>query len=159
MAVDAFLKLGDLKGESPVDGHEDEIQILSWSWGVSQSGTTHRGSGGGAGKADVQDMSLTHYVDTASPALLLGCCTGKHYDEAVLTLRKAGEKPLDYLKITLKEVIITSVSSGGSSGSEEIIENFTLNFAMFTFAYQPQDNKGAKKGGAIEVNYDIAKNV
>ena len=66
MAVDAFLKM-DVKGESVVDGHEESIQILSWSWGMSQTGTTHRGTGGGAGKVDVQDLSFTHFVDSASP--------------------------------------------------------------------------------------------
>lgn len=159
MAVDAFLKLGDLKGESPVDGHEDEIQVLSWNWGMTQAGTTHRGTGGGAGKVNVQDMTVVHYVDTASPAITLACCNGKHFPEATLTVRKAGEKPLDYLIITMNDVIITSVQPGGSSGSEETAESFTLNFAKYKYSYQPQDNKGSKKGGAIEVEYDIAKNV
>jgi type VI secretion system secreted protein Hcp len=158
MAVDAFLKM-DIKGESVVDGHEDEIQVLSWSWGMSQTGTTHRGTGGGAGKVDVQDLSFTHYVDTASPNFILACCNGKHFKEAVLTVRKAGEKPLDYLTITMTDVIITSVSPGGASGDEMITANVTMNFAKYKLSYQPQDNKGAKAGGAIEVEYDIAKNV
>ena len=158
MAVDAFLKM-DVKGESVVDGHEEEIQILSWSWGMSQTGTTHRGTGGGAGKVNVQDLSFTHYVDTATPNLIQACCNGKHFEEAVLTVRKAGETPLDYLIITMTDVIITSVSPGGASGDELITENVTLNFSKYKVAYQPQDNKGAKAGGAIEVEYDIAKNV
>jgi type VI secretion system secreted protein Hcp len=158
MAVDAFLKM-DVKGESVVDGHEEEIQILSWSWGMSQTGTTHRGTGGGAGKVNVQDLSFTHYVDTATPNLIMACCNGKHFEEAVLTIRKAGETPLDYLIITMTDVIITSVSPGGASGDELITENVTLNFSKYKVAYQPQDNKGAKAGGAIEVEYDIAKNV
>jgi len=158
MAVDAFLKM-DVKGESVVDGHEESIQILSWSWGMSQTGTTHRGTGGGAGKVDVQDLSFTHYVDSASPTLIMACCNGKHFEEAVLTVRKAGEKPLDYLILTMTDVIITSVSPGGASGDELITENVTLNFSKYKLAYQPQDNKGAKAGGAIEVEYDIAKNV
>jgi type VI secretion system secreted protein Hcp len=158
MAVDSFLKLGDLKGESPVKGFEEQIQILSWSWGMSQSGTTHHGTGGGAGKVSVQDISFAHAVDAASPGLVLACCNGKHFDEATLTMRKAGEKPLDYLIIKLADIIVTSVSQGGSSGGDEITENFTLNFASFEIAYQPQDNKGAKKGGAIEIGYDIAGN-
>ncbi len=158
MAVDAFLKLGDLKGESPVEGHEDEIQLLSWSWGMMQQGTTHRGTGGGAGKVDVQDMTMVKYVDTASPNLTLACCNGKHFEEAILTVRKAGEKPLDYLKITMTDLIITSVSPGGASGDENVIETFAVNFAKFAYSYQPQDNKGAKAGGAVEIEYDIAKN-
>ena len=157
MAVDAFLKM-EIKGESVADGHKDEIEVLSWSWGVSQTGTTHRGSGGGAGKANVSDLTITKYVDAASPTVMLACCNGKHFDEVVLTVRKAGEKPLDYLVYTLNEVIITSVQTGGSSGSDQVTESMSLNFAKFKASYQPQDNKGAKKGGSIDVVYSIAEN-
>jgi type VI secretion system secreted protein Hcp len=158
MSVDSFLKLGDLKGESPVKGFEDQIQLLSWGWGMSQSGTTHHGTGGGAGKVSVSDLNLTHKVDAASPGLVLACCNGKHFEEATLTMRKAGEKPLDYLIVKLKDIIVTNVSQSGSAGSDEVMESFSLNFASFEIAYQPQDNKGAKKGGAIEVKYNIATN-
>ncbi len=158
MAIDSFLKLGDLKGESQVKGFENQIQILAWSWGMSQSGTTHHGTGGGAGKVNVQDLSFTHYLDSSSPALMLACCKGSHYPEATLTMRKAGGDPLPYLVIKLKDIIVTSVSGGGSGGEDQQTENVTLNFAAFEVSYQPQDNKGAKKGGAIEIKYDIAKN-
>ncbi|HEU4486172.1 MAG TPA: type VI secretion system tube protein Hcp [Povalibacter sp.] len=158
MAIDTFLKLGTLKGESQVKGFEDQIQILAWSWGLSQSGTTHLGTGGGAGKVNVQDISFTHYVDAASPSLMLACCKGTHYPDATLTMRKAGGDPLPYLTIKLKDLIVTSVSTGGSSGEDLLTENVSLNFASFEVSYQPQDNKGAKKGGAIEIKYDIAKN-
>ena len=158
MAIDSFLKLGDLKGESQVKGFENQIQILAWSWRMSQSGTTHHGTGGGAGKVNVQDLSFTHYLDSSSPALMLACCKGSHYPEATLTMRKAGGDPLPYLVIKLKDIIVTSVSGGGSGGEDQQTENVTLNFAAFEVSYQPQDNKGAKKGGAIEIKYDIAKN-
>ena len=160
MAIDTFLKIKgpDVVGESQVKGHEKDIQVLAWSWGLSQTGTTHHGSGGGAGKVNVQDLSFTHYVDSSTPTLVLACCKGTHYDEATLTMRKAGGDPLPYLTITLKDIIVTSVSGGGSGGEDQQTENVTLNFASFTLSYQPQDNKGAKKGGAIEIKYDIAKN-
>ena len=124
---------------------------------MSQTGTTHMGSGGGAGKVNVQDMAVTHYVDTASPNIIKACCAGTHFPEATLTLRKAGTDPLDYLIITLSDVIVTSVSTGGSQGEEVNTENFTLNFAGFNYAYQPQDNKGAKAGGQIEYEANIAE--
>src|SRR4051794_22364914 len=116
MAVDMFLKIDDVKGESRDSKHAGEIDILAWSWGMSQSGTTHTGGGGGAGKVSVNDLSLTKYVDKSSPGLMLACCNGKHYKEALLTVRKAGEKPLEYVKITLKEVIVSAISTGGSGG-------------------------------------------
>jgi type VI secretion system secreted protein Hcp len=158
MAVDAFLKLGDIKGESAVKGKEDQIDVLAWSWGLSQSGTLHMGHGGGAGKVNVQDLSFTKYVDAATPNLFKACCDGKHFDEAVLTFRKAGGSPLEYLVLTLTEVMVTAVSTGGSSGEDRFTENVTLNFAQFKLSYQPQDAKGAKKGGAIEAEYNIAEN-
>jgi type VI secretion system secreted protein Hcp len=138
MAVDMFLKLDDVKGESRDSKHKDEVDVLAWSWGMSQSGTTHLGGGGGAGKVNVQDLSLTKYVDKASPNLVMATCNGKHYKEALLTVRKAGEKPLEYLKITMKEVMITAVSTGGSGGEDRLTENVTLNFASFKVEYTPQ---------------------
>ena len=158
MAIDMYLKMGDLKGESQVKGFEDQIQVLAWSWGMSQSGTTHTRTGGGAGKVNVQDLSFTHYLDSSSPNLMKACCTGQHFDDATLTMRKAGGTPLDYLVIKLTEIIVTSVSTGGSGGEDLLTENVSLNFAQFQVDYQPQDAKGAKKGGAISFKYDISKN-
>jgi type VI secretion system secreted protein Hcp len=159
MALDTFLKTDPpTKGESTVKGFEDQIQVLAWSWGLSQSGTTHAGTGGGAGKVNVQDLSFTHNVDASSPNLIKACCTGKHFDSATLTMRKAGGSPLEYVTLTLTEVIVTSVSVGGSGGEDLLTENVTFNFGKFKYSYQPQDAKGAKKGGAIEAEYDIAKN-
>ena len=116
MAVDMFFKIGDIKGESADDKHKDEIDVLAWSWGMSNTGTTHTGTGGGAGKVNVQDISFTKHIDASSNALLQACCTGKHYPEATLTVRKAGGKPLEYVVLKLEEVLVTSVSTGGSGG-------------------------------------------
>jgi type VI secretion system secreted protein Hcp len=156
MAVDAFLKLKDIKGESVVKDHAEEIDVLSWSWGMSQTGTAHIGSGGGAGKVNVSDLVVTKMTDAASPNLVKAICTGKHIEEAVLTLRKAGEKPLDYLIITMTDVLITSYSV--SAGGEVPTETIALTFAKFKESYQPQDKTGGKKGGAIDVEYNIAEN-
>jgi type VI secretion system secreted protein Hcp len=157
MAVDMFLKLDDVKGESKDAKHKEEIDVLAWSWGLSQSGSTHMGSGGGQGKVSVQDVSLTKYADKASPNLLKFCCNGKHFKEAVLTVRKAGEKPLEYIKITMKEVIISAVSTGGSGGEDRLTENVTLNFADFKFEYTPQKDDGSP-GSAIEALWNIPAN-
>ena len=158
MALDSCLKLGDVKGESQVKGFEEQIQVLAWSWGMQQTGTTHLGAGGGAGRVSVNDLSFTHYVDAATPRLIGACCTGKHYEAGTLVVRKAGGDPFPYLTIKLNDLHITSVSLGSSAGEERQTENVTLNFASFELSYQPQDDKGAK-GEAITVTYDIRRNI
>lgn len=157
MAVDMFIKIGDIKGESPDDKHKDEIDVLSWSWGMSQSGSTHYGSGGGSGKVNVQDISLTKWVDKASPVLMKMCCNGKHYPEALLTVRKAGENALEYIKIKMEDVLISSVQTGGGKGDDRLSENVTLNFAKVSVDYTPQKKDGSGDA-AIKMGWDIAAN-
>lgn len=158
MAVDMFLKLDDVKGESRDSKHKDEIDVLAWSWGASQSGTMHTGSGGGAGRVAVQDLSVTKYVDKSSPNLLMATCSGKHYKEAVLTVRKAGgDSPLEYIKLTLKEVLVSSLSTGGSGGEDRLTENIAFNFAEFKLEYFPQKSDGTGDA-AIEAAWHIAEN-
>lgn len=158
MAVDMFMKLKGVDGESADKSHGKEIDVLAWSWGMSQGGTMHQNTGGGAGKVSVQDLSFTKYIDKASTVLMQGCCKGTHYDDATLTVRKAGDKPLEYLVISLKKVIITSVSTGGSGGEDRLTENVTLNFASFEVAYQPQSANGAKEGGQVFAKFKIDEN-
>jgi type VI secretion system secreted protein Hcp len=153
-----FLKIDGIDGESDDSVHAGEIDILAWSWGLSQSGTTHMGGGGGAGKVSVQDLSITKYVDKSSPNLFMACCNGKHFATANLVVRKAGEQALEYIKIDMDEVMVVSVSTGGSGGEDRLTENITLNFAKVKFTYTPQDETGA--GGAeIPKTWNIAKNI
>lgn len=156
--VDQFLKCGDYKGEAVDEAHKDEIEVLAWGWGASQSGTTHMGPGGGSGKVRVEDMNLTKYCDTASPNLMKACCKGTHISECVLTVRKAGDKPLEYLVITMTDCIVSSVSTGGTGGTDQLTENLVLNFAKVKVSYTPQKKDGSG-GAAIEVGWDIAANV
>jgi type VI secretion system secreted protein Hcp len=158
MAVDIFIKIGDLKGESVDSKHKEEIDVLAWSWGMSQSGTTHMGSGGGAGKVSVQDLSFTKYVDKSTPNLMQYCCNGKHFTEALLTVRKAGEHPLEYLKIKMTDLLISSVSTGGSGGEDRLTENVVLNFGKFQIDYTPQKKDGSGEP-AVTIGWNIAENV
>src|SRR5438105_952345 len=158
MAVDMFLKINGVDGESQDDKHKKEIDILAWSWGMSNSGSAHTGGGAGAGKVSVQDLSFTKYIDKSSPDLMLACCNGKHYDKATLTVRKAGENPLEYVILNLEELIVTSVSTGGSGGEDRLTENVTLNFAKVKVEYKDQDAKGAGKATA-QMGWDIAENI
>jgi type VI secretion system secreted protein Hcp len=161
MAMDQFIKLTAagkaLEGESRDKTHAKEIDVLAWSWGVSNSGSAHVGGGAGAGKCNVQDLSFTKYVDKSTPDLLLACCNGKHYESAVLVVRKAGETPLEYVTITLSEVMISSVSTGGSGGEDRLTENISLNFAAVKFDYVEQAAKGAK-AATPSMFWNVAEN-
>ena len=134
MAVDMFIKIPGADGESVGTGHHASIDVLAWSWGMSQSGSMHTASGGGSGKANIQDISFTKYIDKASPKLQLLCLNGKNTPgDVLLTVQKAGEKPVPYVKITMSDFIITSVSTGGSGGEDRLTENVTINFAKVKF--------------------------
>ena len=157
MAMDMFIKIGDLEGESKDAKHGKEIDVLAWSWGMSNSGSAHVGGGAGAGKVNVQDLSFTKYIDKSSTNLVMACCKGTHYDEAKLVVRKAGDKPLEYLIITLKEVLVTAVSTGGSGGEDRLTENVTLNFASFETEYKAQKKDGSAEA-SVFAKYKISEN-
>lgn len=159
MSVDMFLKLEKIKGESTDDKHKEEIDVLAWSWGASQSGSFHTGGGGGAGKANFQDLSFTKWVDKSSTVLLQHVAKGTHIPKGKLTVRKAGgEKPLEYLTINLEKIMVTSVSTGGSGGEDKLTENVTLNFARVEVVYKEQDESGGQKGGDVLFKWNIATN-
>jgi type VI secretion system secreted protein Hcp len=158
MSVDMFIKIKGIDGEAQDDKHKNEIDVLAWSWGMSQSGTFHTGGGGGAGKVAVQDVSFTKYVDVASPLLMLYCATGEHIPEATLTVRKAGGKaPLEYVKVIMKKVMVTSVSTGGSGGEDRLTENVTLNFGNCEFDYIKQKEDGSGEAPK-QFKWDIEAN-
>jgi type VI secretion system secreted protein Hcp len=157
MAVDMFINIDKIKGESQAKGHTDEIDVLAWSWGMSQSGTFHLGTGGGSGKASVQDLSFTKYIDSASHALQLACLNGKHIPKCKLTVQKAGEKAVEYILIELENCLVTSVSTGGSGGEDRLTENVTLNFAKVHLTYTPQKKEGGA-GNKLEYNWNIQEN-
>jgi type VI secretion system secreted protein Hcp len=158
MAYDAFLKLDGIKGESADAKHKDEIDILSFSWGVSQTGTHGVGGGGGAGKVTVQDIHVTKVIDKSSPELLLACCNGKHIKEALFTVRKAGETALEYLKIKLTDILVSGLQPTGT-GSEIVTEQLSLNFAKFQVQYQQQGADGKAQGGPVIMGWDVKANV
>jgi|SRR3954465_2663172 len=141
MAFDAFLKLDGIKGESFDNLHKGEIDILSFSWGVSNTGSFS--TGGGTGKASFQDIHFTHKIDKASPLLMKKCVTGEHILTGLLTVRKAGGKvPLEYLKIRMEDVLVSSYQSGGHSSGTPTAE-FTLNFAKIEYSVAPISRDGA----------------
>lgn len=159
MAFDMFLKIDGIAGESSDGhGHKDEIEVVSWNWGMLQKGNTHQGTGSGSGKVEIQDLTVTKWVDRATPALMLSCAKLEPIEEIVLTVRKAGGKtPLEYVKITLKNAVITCVSTGGTGSDDRLSENVTIQFAKVDFEYSPQNSDGSG-GAAIPFSWDIPKN-
>ena len=156
MAVDVFLKLGDIKGESTDSKHAGEIEVLSWSWGISQPASMSYGGGGGAGKPNFADLSFMHALDKASPVLMKACAMGDHFPEATLTARKVGKGPQDYLIIKMKEVFITSIQPSGST--EHPMESVSMAFGHVDLEYKPQKGDGSLDAG-VHFIYDIKKNL
>ena len=160
MAIDCFLKLDNgIVGECQDEKHKDWIDIQSWGWAMSQSGTTHMGGGGGGGKVDVQDIQLTKYVDKATHDLIKRCCSGEHIKSGQLVVRKSGgTAPVDYLKIDLEDVLITNYQTGGSKdGLDRVQETLTLNFRRFQVIYTFQEQNGAA-GPESLAGWEIAEN-
>jgi type VI secretion system secreted protein Hcp len=155
MAADIFAKLGDIKGESLDSKHKDEIEVLSYSWGVTNSGSMTHGSGGGEGKASFHDISFVHNFDKASPILMQACATGVHMKEATISHRKASGKggQYEYLIVKMNDVIVTGVTHGGS-GDGGLQENVSLAFAKVNVEYKPQKADGSPDAGII-FKYDL----
>jgi type VI secretion system secreted protein Hcp len=161
MAADIFLKVDGIKGESKDDKHKDEIELLAWSWGETQTGSAGRGGGMGSGKVEMHDLTLTKYVDKATPKLILDCAKGEHIPKAEMVMRKAGGEQKEYLKISLDDVMISSYSTSGSGGGDTPTENISLNFGKITVEYFEQDNKGTmtsvgKTGWDVKANKAVA---
>jgi type VI secretion system secreted protein Hcp len=156
MAVSIFARIGTIQGESQDATHKDEIEVLAWSWGLSQSGTIVN-DGGGEGKASFQDFNFTHYVDKASPLLMTACARGVHIRDATITVRKSGKDALEYLVIEMTDIMVTSVSTSGSEG-DYTMESVALACAQVDLEYTPQKSDGSLDAG-VHFTYDLRTNM
>ncbi len=156
MAVDMFLKLDGIKGESTDSKHKDEINIHSFTFGVHQTGASAAGGGSGAGKAQFDDIQISKAADLASPNLMLACATGQHIKEAKITVRKAGGQQEEFYIITLNDLIVSSMQNTGT-GSDNPTEMLTMNYSKVKFDYKPQKPDGTL-GGVSTAGYDIKAN-
>lgn len=152
MAVDMFLKIDGIKGESKKDGHADEIDIYSYSWGVSNAASFAHGTGGGSGKASFADFSVTKRLDKSSNGLSDASANGKHIKDATFTVRKAGDKPLEYLIFKFSDVLITGVQQSG--GGDEIMESISFAYSKVQFDYKAQKADGAGDA-AMSFKFDV----
>ena len=157
-AVDYFLKIDGIEGESQDAKHKGEIDVESWSMGATNSGTMQFGGGGGAGKVAMQDFHFVMKHNKSSPKLMLACASGEHIKKAVLTCRKAGKEQQEFLKVTLSDIIVSSFQTGGSAGSDIIpMDQISLNFAKVEKEYKEQKADGTL-GGAVKAGWDLKQN-
>ena len=154
MATDTFLMIGGIEGESTDDRHKGEIEVLSWSWGVTQTSSPAAGGGVAAGRASFSDFSFTHHLDRASPSLMKACATGEHIPEATVTVRKAGEGQQDFLIIKMSEVMVTSVQPSGSGEADGLYEMVGLQLARVDLEYKAQKPDGSLAAG-VHFTFDI----
>lgn len=158
MAVDYFLKIDGIEGESHDSKHKGEIDLQSWSWGETNIGTAAAGGGMGAGKVSMQDFSFTMHVNKSTPKLVLACATGQHIKSAILTCRKAGEEQQEYLKYTFSDILVSSYQTGGSAGGDAVpIEQISLNYSKMEVEYKEQKADGTL-AGVIKAGYDLKAN-
>jgi type VI secretion system secreted protein Hcp len=160
MAFDAFLKIEGIRGESTDRAHPDEIEIESFSWGETNTGSAGGGGGGGAGKAVAQDFHFTMATSKASPNLMLACATGRHLPQAVLTCRKSGGSGIEFLKIKLSDIIVSSYDIGSHlldegysllAGDESgPTDQMSLNFVKIDFLYTVE-----RTGETVETTFDF----
>ncbi len=158
MAFGMFLKLAGIEGESTDAKHKGEIDVLAWSWGLSNPVTVGTaGSGAGAGHANIQDLSITKAVDLASPLLVTYCATGKHISDGSLAIVKAGGHGEDFLVFNMADVVVNSVQEGGSKGDNQLTQNVSLAFSKWQLDYQPTKADGTT-GPVTSSGWNITTN-
>lgn len=151
-AADFFLKIDGIPGESKDKTHPNEIQLQSWSFGQSNSGTFASGGGGGAGKVSMQDFNFVKHTDKASPKLFQACANGEHIKSAVLTCRKAGTVPQEYMKVTFFDFLVSSFNFSGTD--LEPVESISFNFAGIRMEYREQKADGTL-GGKVMSEFNL----
>ncbi|MBL8473010.1 MAG: type VI secretion system tube protein Hcp [Rhodocyclaceae bacterium] len=157
MAVDSFLKIDGIKGESQDHKHKDEIDVISWSWGASNPSTASTGGGLGAGKVSFQDLHFSHYYDKSSAPLMLACANGTHIKEIKLYNRKQGKDQQEYLTVTLSDCLITNcqVSDGGTS--QLPIEQVGIAYSKVAIEYKAQKPDGTLDA-PVKMGWDVKQN-
>lgn len=156
-AVDYFLKIDGIQGDSRDAKHKGEIELESFSWGETQQASAAQRAGGGAGKVSMQDFHFTTFVNKASPKLFLACATGKHIKEATLVARKAGKDQQEFLVYKFTDVVVSSYQTGGSEGDTVPTEQISFNFARIDVEYRPQKPDGSLDA-PVKAGWDVKAN-
>jgi type VI secretion system secreted protein Hcp len=162
MAFDCFLKIDGIPGESSDDKHKEWIELLSYSHGLSQTGSGSVSSGGArsAERCDHQDFSVVKTLDKASPKLALSCCNGTHIKKITMELCRATGDKQKYMEYTLSDAIVSDVRPGGSAkGGEPLpLEEVSFNYGKIEWVYTETDHKTGKPKGDIKAHWDLSAN-
>jgi type VI secretion system secreted protein Hcp len=158
-AVDYFLKIDGVTGESKDADHAGEMELMSFSWGEVQGTLSGVGQGRSAGKVSMQDFHFTMKTENASPTLMMACAGGDHLGTAVLTVRRAGAggDHQEYLIWTMSDVMVSSYQTGGSAGDVVPVDQISLNFSAIKVQYKPLQDDGSL-GGAVQGGWSLEKN-
>lgn len=154
---DYFLKLDGIKGESQDAKHKDEIELISFSWGVTRQGGASTGGGGGAGKASFSDFEVAMPVNRSAPQLILKCVTGAHLKDGLLAIRRAGKQQVEYLKFKFTDLLITGYEETGNVEQDRPIDVVRFNYAKFELTYVTQKANGSI-GTSETVSWDLKTN-
>jgi type VI secretion system secreted protein Hcp len=157
MAVDYFLQISGIEGESTDAKHKGFLDVDSWSWGESQTGSSPGGGGGGAGKVSMQDFHFVTRVSKASPKLFLACAGGQHLKEARLVARRTGKDQQDFLTWTFSDLLVRSYQTGGQDGAPAPVDQVSFNFAKLKVEYKAQKPDGSLDA-AITAGWDVKSN-
>jgi type VI secretion system secreted protein Hcp len=155
MAYDAFLKIEGIDGDVTEQNHLGWIEVSSFSWGVTNSGSFSSGGGGGTGKASLQDLHCESQTSKASPNLMLACATGKHIPSAILSVNSptpGAAAALEFMKIKLEDVLVSGYENAGAEqGDDRPLDGFSLNFVKIDFLYT------TPTGETVEASFDSSQ--
>lgn len=156
MAFDAFLQFEpEVPGEATAKGFEGAIEILSFSFGASNS-INPIGGGSGSGKAHMSEFNVMKKTDIASATFFQNCCKGKHFDKATVSFRKAGGEQVVYLTYEFEKVFVTAIQWSGSTGGDDVpTESASFAFKKVTITYSSQSDAGEAAGPQV-AQYDAA---
>ena len=157
MAIDMFLKVEGVTGESKDSNHTGWTDITSFSWGASQPGNMSVGGGGGAGKVNFNDLHVNALIDKSTTAILKHCASGKHLTKVELSVCKAGGQQVEYSRITLEDVLVTSVQSTGADNGDTVGVTYAFQAAKVKQQYWEQTTAGGK-GAESSAGWNIKEN-
>ncbi|ENZ9095861.1 MULTISPECIES: Hcp family type VI secretion system effector [Enterobacteriaceae] len=157
MAIDMYMKVDGVTGESKDSNHTGWIDIDSFSWGASQPGNMYVGGGGGVGKVNFNDLHVNALIDKSVTALLKNCASGKHLAKVELSVCKAGGTQVEYAKITLEDVLVTSVQYTGAKSGDTIGVSYAFQASKVKQQYWEQSTSGGK-GAESSGGWNIKEN-